>query len=106
MILKIAFVVLRALDIASVTIPGWAVALLIPAFAVMVGWLVWVTKMTLENKERIAVNTANDASTHEFMKGLKQMVSEIKTEMATRTDKIQDKVDDLFRIIAMAAAKK
>jgi hypothetical protein len=88
------------MEIQDVILPGWVTALLLPALAGIIYWLIFVTRITLDNREKIAVNTADDVNNREFMKGLKQMVSEIKSEMMTRTDKIEGKVDELFKIIA------
>ncbi len=86
------------MEIKEVIIPAWAVALLIPAFAGIVWWLVYLTRLGHENERNIAVNTANDHSAQDAIK-------ELKNEMVTRTDRITDKVDKLFELFYQVTKK-
>ncbi len=94
------------MEVKEVVIPAWAVALLIPAFAGIVWWLVYLTRLGHENEKSIAVNSANDKAVGELIMGVQEKVKEVKgevkdvkTEMVHRTEKIEDKVDKLFDLV-------
>lgn len=95
------------MNVPGVEIPGWAVALLIPFLSGIVLAIIDLYKKSNANEKAIAINTSNDGAVGQIMTDIKtqitelrtemtRQVSEVKHEMVTKTDKIENKVDQLF----------
>ena len=55
----------------------------------IIGWLIWLTIKTFQNDKAIAINTTNDST-------VKSQITEVKTDMTMRIDKLENHFDVKF----------
>lgn len=89
----------------DLTIPGWAVITFTAVGGGLIGWLIWLTKTTFANQEKIAVNTANDQKVGEELEKIYTKVNETKSELQNSFDKMERKID-LFMVNEITLLKQ
>lgn len=70
----------------DIVIPGWAAAVFSPLIVGLIYWLIWLTMATFNNKQNIAVNTANDKEVYTKIEELKADFKEWFVRLETKLD--------------------
>lgn len=78
---------------ADLIIPGWAVVLMSGVGTLMIGWLVFLTIRTFENKQCIAVNSAHDAQVSRELQQIHTAIDNIKLSFSSDLKDLNQKLD-------------
>jgi hypothetical protein len=70
----------------DIILPGWVAYIMSTVSFGLVSWLVWLTLATLNNKQGIAINTANDKQVYTKIEELKSDFKEWFVRLETKLD--------------------
>lgn len=70
----------------NIILPGWVAYVMTSGVVGLISWLVWLTTTTLNNKQDIAVNTANDREVYTKIEELKSDFKEWFVRLETKLD--------------------
>lgn len=70
----------------DIVLPGWVAYVISSCGVGLISWLVWLTTTTLNNKQDIAVNTANDREVYTKIEELKADFKEWFVRLETKLD--------------------
>lgn len=74
----------------DLTIPGWAI---LTMGAIIIPWLLWLTKQGNDNAKDIAINTSTDKHVSDELKKLNDAIEKQSAETKGMFDKLEHKID-------------
>jgi len=80
----------------QLVIPGWAVFIMTGLGTILLGWLVWLTLRTMENKSAIELNTAADKTVSLELEKIYEAISLQSKTSNDKFDKMEDTMDSKF----------
>lgn len=80
----------------DLTIPVWFLVIFGLITGSLVPWAVWITVRSFNQDKDIAMNTQADTMVKEKIDEVKDDISEVKTDMTARIDKLENHFDAKF----------